>query len=221
MFFMEQNPFILTEKNSLASRFVAQMRNINQQNDRLRFRFNLQRLGQILAYEISKTMEYQYENVQTPLANSRVALPKENPVLLTIFRAGLPFFQGFLDYFDEADCAFVGAYRAEHAEKNIKINTDYIASPSLEGREVILIDPMLATGNSVIEAVMHLSVRHGKPRKWHIAAAIAGKPGAERVMQTFPDAKLWIAALDDELNAASYIVPGLGDAGDLCFGGKI
>jgi uracil phosphoribosyltransferase len=218
---MKNSYFCLTDENSVAAHFLAQLREKGVHDDRLRFRYNLQRTGQILAYEISKTLPYETKVIETPLGTKEVAFIAEKPVLITILRGGLTFFQGFLDYFDDSECAFIGAYRAEHQDSDVKIKTDYIAAPSLEGKNVILIDPMLATGHSLADAVEHLSKRHGTPKSLHIACTIASKAGIDFLRKKFPHAKLWLGAVDDELNSASYIVPGLGDAGDLCFGEKL
>lgn len=213
--------FILLDKNSVADQFMAELREVGIQNDRLKFRLNLQRLGQILAYEISKTLTYEVREIQTPLGIKNVAKMEKNPVLLTILRAGLPFFQGFLDYFDQSDAGFVGAYRMEDTRNEIKIKTDYIAAPPLSEQNLIVIDPMLATGSSMIDAIKRLYEQHGEPQNLHIACVIASKFGLKNVEKHFPNAHIWACAVDDDLNEASYIVPRLGDAGDLSFGQKM
>jgi uracil phosphoribosyltransferase len=211
--------FVLSEQNSVANHFLAELRDVNQQGDRLRFRTNMIRLGEIMAYEISKKMEYQSVNVQTPINTTQMHLLKEKPILLTVLRAGLPYFQGFLNYFDSSDAGFIGAYRKEGKEE-ISIELDYMAMPSLENRQVILIDPMLATGFSFIRSINELS-KYGHPSHVFIAALVAAPEGIQRITDTLKvPFSLFTVAVDEKLNAASYIVPGLGDAGDLSFGKK-
>jgi len=211
--------FILSEKPSIADKFLSELRNVNIQNDRMRFRKNLERLGEIMAYEISKSWDYQDIQIQTPLAQTTARSPIENPVIFAVLRASLPFYQGFLNFFDEAESGFIGAFREEG--KTIKINLGYHASPSLEGKTVILADPMLATGKSFIESISTI-LSHGTPKIIHITAVIASPEGIEYIREnvTVPY-KLWIGAVDEKLNSKSYIVPGLGDAGDLAFGQKL
>lgn len=214
--------FILNQTDSIASQFIAELRDVNIQQDRMRFRRNLERLGMILAYEVSKRLPYQTANVQTPLAESPSNLLHEQPVLITIMRAGLPFYQGFLHIFDKAENAFIGAFRGAYSTDNsFQIEMGYLASPSLEGKQVILIDPMLATGKSLVKAYKELVESHGKPAHTHVVAAIGSAPGAKYVAENIESCTLWMGALDEELNQKSYIVPGLGDAGDLSFGEKI
>lgn len=209
----------LGEKNSIANQFVAELRNIQVQTDRLRFRANLEKLGSIMAYEISKTLVYQSQGIQTPLGNIQNNLIQTQPVLITVLRAGLPYYQGFQNFFDGAPAGFIGAYRKEGAE--IKINLEYLATPDLIGKTVILIDPMLATGKSIIRAVQELE-RHGKPAHIHVAALIAAPEGIKYVQDSLKHrATVWTFAIDEKLDHRFYIVPGLGDAGDLSFGEKI
>jgi len=209
----------LGQQNSIASQFVAGLRDVQVQNDRLRFRANLERLGAIMAYEISKTLAYQSQLVQTPLATLHANLLHTQPVLITILRAGLPYYQGFQNFFDTAPAGFIGAYRKEGAE--IKINLEYLATPDLTDQTVILIDPMLATGKSIIRAVHELQ-RHGKPKQIHVAALIAAPEGIRFVQENLKHlATIWTFAIDEKLDHRSYIVPGLGDAGDLSFGEKL
>ena len=211
--------FVLSEQNSVANHFLAELRDVNQQGDRLRFRTNMIRLGEIMAYEISKKMSYQSANVQTPLKATQMQLLKEKPILLTVLRAGLPYFQGFLNYFDSADAGFIGAYRKEGKEE-ISIELDYMAMPSLENRQVILIDPMLATGFSFIRSINELA-KFGRPSHIFIASLVAAPEGIKRIADSLKmPFSLFTVAVDEKLNAASYIVPGLGDAGDLSFGKK-
>lgn len=209
----------LGEKNSIANQFVAELRNVQIQTDRQRFRANLEKLGSIMAYEISKTLAYQSQVIQTPLAQTQTNLLHTQPILITVLRAGLPYFQGFQNFFDSAPAGFIGAYRKEGAE--IKINLEYLATPDLTGQTVLLIDPMLATGKSIIRAVQELE-RHGKPVHIHVAALIAAPEGIEYVQQNLKlPATIWTFAMDEKLDHRFYIVPGLGDAGDLSFGEKL
>jgi uracil phosphoribosyltransferase len=213
--------FILTENNNIAHHFIAELRDVTIQHDSMRFRRNLERLGELMAYEISKTMRYRPRVVETPLGFAHMQELEEQPVLVPILRAGLPLYQGFLNLFDCAPSAFIGAFRGQHAaDFTFEIEMRYIAAPDLSGRELILIDPMLATGKSVLIAIEAL-MQYGKPDKIHIVSAIASREGAAHVRQRLPEARLWTGALDEELNDKFYIVPGLGDAGDLAFGDKI
>ena len=211
--------YILNRKPSVANHFIAELRDVNVQKDSMRFRRNLERLGEILAYRISTQLVYQPQPVQTPLAVSEEQVLLDFPVLATVLRAGLPFHQGFLNYFDQATSAFVAAYRVE-ATSEISVHVDYLAAPSLEGKVLLLVDPMLATGKS-LALTYKAMLRFGTPRQVHIAAAIASPEGVAHLQQELPEAHIWLGALDEKLNAKSYIVPGLGDAGDLAFGAKI
>lgn len=208
---------------SLASRYVRELRDVEIQGDPLRFRRNLERLGEIMAYEISKRLEYHQENVTTPLAEAKAEEITDKVVLATILRAGLPFHQGFLNYYDSADNAFVSAYRS-YREKGDKFEVlvEYLASPDIEGKTLILVDPMLATGSSM-ELGYKALLRNGTPAKIHIASVIASQQAVDYVAQVMPEDKttIWCAAIDPEINSHSYIVPGLGDAGDLAFGVKL
>lgn len=221
--------FVFAQHASIANQYIAELRDLRIQADRARFRRNLERLGELTAYEISRTMAYQNGTVQTPLAVAESQTLLQQPVLATIMRAGLPFHQGFLNVFDQADNAFAGAYRTtarrqsdtdEPDENEFDIVMEYISSPDLSGRTLILIDPMLATGRS-LEQVYHSLLRYGIPAQTHIAAAIASPEGVRYVQNQLPQCHLWLGAIDSHLNAHYYIVPGLGDAGDLAFGGKI
>ncbi len=179
----------------------------------------MQRLGEILAYHISGTLQYESREIQTPLAVAEAMLLAEQPVLATVLRAGLPFHQGFLNYFDQSPSAFVAAYRVEDSDE-LRVHVEYVATPSLEGRTLILVDPMLATGTSLALTYQQM-LRFGKPRQVHIAAVIASPEGVAHLRREIPDATLWLAALDERLNEHAYIVPGLGDAGDLAYGSKL
>jgi uracil phosphoribosyltransferase len=212
--------YILSNQPSIANQFIAELRSIHIQKDRLRFRKNLERIGEILAYEISKTMDYKIVEVETPLAISKVEVPKHQPVIIAVLRASLPFYQGFLNFFDMAESGFIGAFR-EEKKSAISINLGYHASPDITGKEIILADPMLATGKSIIESIQTL-LRHGEPRIIHIAAAFAAPEGVDYIKNNLKiPHKIWLGALDEKLNSQSYIVPGLGDAGDLAFGEKL
>ncbi len=206
---------------SLVSRYMLELRSVDIQNDRLRFRTNIDRIGQIMAYEISKRLEYKETEVTTPLGKCICQEPADQIVLATILRAGLPFHHGFLSYFDHAENAFVSAYR-RYKEKGdtFDVLIEYLASPSIEGKTLILVDPMLATGSSMDLAYRAL-LSKGTPAHIHVASVIASKQSVEYIRQHLPDdTTLWCGAIDDEVNAHSYIVPGLGDAGDLAYGEK-
>ena len=207
------------EKPSLVSQYLAEMRDINVQNDRLRFRRNLERLGEIFAYEISKDLEYKNVQVTTPLGVEATCQVISEPlVLATIFRAGVPFHQGFLRYLDNAENAFVSAYRKY--KENFDILIEYLASPRLDGKTLILCDPMLATGASM-ELSYKALLTKGTPAKLHVASVIASKQAVDYLQSVMPEeAELWVGVIDDDINAHSYIVPGLGDAGDLAYGTK-
>jgi uracil phosphoribosyltransferase len=208
------------KNNSIFNQFISEIRNIDVQNDRMRFRRNCERMGEIFAYEISKTFNYKPEPITTPLGTANMFLIEEQPVLATILRAGLPLHQGLLNYFDNADNAIVSAYRKHKKDGSFIIESKYMASPSLENRIVILSDPMLASGASMVE-IYKLLMDKGSPKKIHLVALIASKEGVAFAERNLPeDTTLWVGAIDDELTAQSYIVPGLGDAGDLAYGIK-
>ena len=211
--------FVLNQQNSVANHFLAELRDCNHQWDRMRFRTNMIRLGEIMAYEISKKMIYSPISIQTPLKETTISVLKESPVLITVLRAGLPYFQGFLNYFDRSDAGFIGAYRKEgHVEVTVQL--DYLATPSLQDKQVILIDPMLATGNSFIRSITEL-VKRGRPAHIYIAALVAAPEGIKNLMEHLEvPYSLFTISIDEKLNDESYIVPGLGDAGDLSFGVK-
>ena len=210
----------LSEKNSLVSNWVAELRNTEIQNDRMRFRKNLERIGEVVAYEISKRMQYEEKEIETPLGTSMTRVLKDQPVLATILRAGIPMHQGMLNYFDKADNAFISAYRKHHKDGTFEISLDYVSCPDLEDRIVIISDPMVATGSSLVKTIQYLK-DEGNPREIHIVCAIACTVGIEYVKREEPSVVIWCGAIDDELTAKGYIVPGLGDAGDLAFGTKM
>ncbi|MBP2691093.1 MAG: uracil phosphoribosyltransferase [Muribaculaceae bacterium] len=208
------------ETPSLVSQYLMEMRSIDIQCDPLRFRRNLERLGEIMAYEISKTLDYNTVQIQTPLAKADCKVIADDIVLATIFRAGIPFHQGFLAYFDCAQNAFVSAYRKYKEKENFDVCIEYLASPNLDGKTLVLVDPMLATGASM-ELSYRALLTKGTPAKVHIASVIASKKAVDYLNGVLPDdATLWVGVIDDEINAHSYIVPGLGDAGDLAYGVK-
>jgi len=210
----------LSEQHSLFSNWMSELRSTEIQNDRLRFRRNLERVGQVIAYEISKTMEWKEQEIQTPLGSHNSKVLAEQPVLATILRAGLPLHHGLLSYFDRADNAFISAYRKHHRDGTFQINLEYLSCPSIDDRIIIMCDPMLATGASVVAALRSLQTV-GNPSQIHIASAIAATVGIEYVLREFGDKLyIWCGDIDDELTAKGYIVPGLGDAGDLAFGPK-
>lgn len=211
----------LSETNSLFSQFIAEIRDAAIQGDRMRFRRNLERVGEIFAYEISKQLTYTTREVTTPLGDAQCNVLSDMPVLATIMRAGLPLHQGMLNYFDHSDNAFVSAYRRHDKHGDFEIKVEYLSSPSLQGRQVILCDPMLATGNSMVLSYEAL-LQRGKPAHTHVVSVIGSTEGVEHVKSNMPDnTTLWMGAIDEELTAEAYIVPGLGDAGDLAFGSKL
>ena len=210
----------LSKEHSLVSNWIAEIRDTEIQKDRMRFRRNLERIGEIAAYEISKVLPASEKEVQTPLGVASCKTLDEQPVLATILRAGLPLHQGLLNYFDKADNAFVSAYRKHDAEGSFEISLEYLSSPEIEDRILIISDPMLATGASLVKTVQYLR-EEGEPKSIHIVAAIACTIGIEYVRREVPKASIWCGDIDDELTAKGYIVPGLGDAGDLAFGPKM
>lgn len=210
------------ETPSLVSQYMMELRNVDIQNDPLRFRTNLQRIGKIMSYEISRRLEYKDVVINTPLGECICQTPADQVVLATILRAGLPFHEGFLSFFDHAENAFVSAYR-RYKEKgdSFDVLIEYLASPSIEGKTLILVDPMLATGSSM-ELAYRALLSKGTPARIHVASVIASRQSVNYITSTFPVEKttLWVGAIDEEVNAHSYIVPGLGDAGDLAYGKK-
>ncbi len=210
----------LSEQHSLVSNWINEIRDVDIQGDRMRFRRNLERIGEVAAYEISKVLPFEETDVQTPLGIANGKKLKDQPVLATILRAGLPLHQGLLNYFDRADNAFISAYRKHNKDGSFEISLDYISCPELEDRVVIISDPMLATGSSLVKTI-HFLREEGRPKEIHIVAAIACTVGIEYVKREEPAVTVWCGDIDDELTAKGYIVPGLGDAGDLAFGVKI
>ncbi|ODS89410.1 MAG: uracil phosphoribosyltransferase [Chryseobacterium sp. SCN 40-13] len=211
---------ILSNEFSLVNSWINALRNVNTQQDRMKFRRNLERIGEIAAYEISKGLKQTELEIQTPLDTVQVKDIAVQPVVTTILRAGVPLFQGILNYFDEADCGFVAAYRKHDANDYFSIKQDYLTCPNIDGRPLIVADPMLATGASLIEALKDL-LSHGKPSQMHIVAAIASREGVEILERAYPEAYIWVGAMDDHLTSKGYISPGLGDAGDLSYGEKL
>jgi uracil phosphoribosyltransferase len=209
----------LSEKNSLVNTWISEIRDVNVQTDRMRFRRNLERIGEVAAYEISKTMAFVDKEVQTPMGTSVCKVFQEQPVLATILRAGMPLHQGMLNYFDKADNAFISAYRKHHRDGSFEISLEYVSCPDLTDRILILCDPMLATGSSLVKTIQYLK-DEGMPKAIHIVSAIACTVGIEYVRREQPQVTIWCGDIDEELTAKGYIVPGLGDAGDLAFGTK-
>ncbi|MCH8903696.1 MAG: uracil phosphoribosyltransferase [Bacteroidetes bacterium] len=210
----------LGEENSLVAAFIAEIRDKKVQQDRMRFRRNLERIGEITAYELSKTLEWVDHEVETPLGLAKSVKLKNQPIIGNILRAGLPLHNGLLNFFDQADNAFISAYRKHKEDGSFDIKLDYLSSPALDGRTLILVDPMLATGASIVSVLNEL-MKEGKPSGIHIVTVIASEQGLKYVEEHYPDCTIWICAVDAELDAKSYIIPGLGDAGDLAFGEKI
>ncbi len=213
----------LSEQDTILNKYLAEIRDKDYQTNRLVFRNNMKRIGHIMAYEISKTLQYAATDIQTPLGTSRIALPEDDIVIGTILRAGLPFHEGFLDVFDHAANAFVSAYRkyTDESHTEISVHVEYLASPTITGKTLIIADPMLATGGSM-ELGYKAFLSKGTPAHVHVACIIATQEAVEYIKTVFPEDKttIWCAAIDPILNEHKYIVPGLGDAGDLCFGEK-
>ncbi|PKV48399.1 uracil phosphoribosyltransferase [Aquimarina sp. MAR_2010_214] len=209
-------------KNSILNQFVLELRDITIQKDAMRFRKNIERIGEILSYELSKTLDYEIKTVQTPLGTKEISVPKNALVLCSILRAGLPLHQGLLNYFDAAENGFISAYRDhQNDDDDFEIVVKYLASPSLQDKTLILADPMLATGKT-LENTFTVMKRHGMPEQVHIVSVIGSEQGISYIKNVFPEnTHLWIAAVDEKLNDKSYIIPGLGDAGDLSFGIKM
>ncbi|MCC6181444.1 MAG: uracil phosphoribosyltransferase [Bacteroidia bacterium] len=213
---------ILSEKNSIFNQYIAELRDTEIQKDSMRFRRNLERMGEIMAYELSKTLEYTSKQTNTPLGIAETKHLKTEPVIATILRAGLPMHIGVLNYFDKAQNAFISAYRRYHKDNSFDIHVEYVSSPNLDDKILILCDPMIATGNSIVLSYKAI-LSKGTPKHVHIISAIGSKEGIDFVKQHMPTQNytIWCGAVDEELTAHSYIVPGLGDAGDLAFGEKI
>jgi uracil phosphoribosyltransferase len=211
----------LSKHHSLLNHWVAELRDVHVQNDRMRFRRNIERIGEVAAYELSKTLRFKSVDVTTPLGIASTSLLEEQPVLGTILRAGLPLHQGMLNYFDKADNAFISAYRKHHPDGSFEISLEYLSCPDLNNRILILCDPMLATGASLVETIQAIQKTY-TPAQIHIVVTIASQKGIEHVEKELGAAiPIWCAAIDPILNDKSYIVPGLGDAGDLAFGSKM
>ena len=206
------------ENDTLLNKFIAQMRDVGVQGDSMRFRRNLERTGEVMAYEISKTLHYSMRTVETPLGEAEVALPDDQIVIATILRAGLPFHQGFLNYFDDAQSAFVSAYRKYSKDGSFRIHVEYISTCELSGKTLLLVDPMLATGGSAAEAIGEMKKRGCKHIK--LMVLVAAPEGIKHIQELYPDVDIYAGALDQCLNEKGYIVPGLGDAGDRIFGTK-
>ncbi|WP_109302298.1 uracil phosphoribosyltransferase [Aquimarina sp. AU474] len=209
-------------ENSVLNQFVLELRDVDLQRDTLRFRKNIERIGEILGYELSKVLDYQSKTAQTPLGSKTILVPENDIVLCAILRAGLPLHQGLLNYFDKAENAFISAYRQhENDQDDFEVIVKYLASPSLQGKTLILIDPMLATGKT-LENTFKAMKAHGVPKHIHIVSVIGSNQGVAYAQTIFPEnTHLWIAAIDEKLNSKSYIIPGLGDAGDLAYGVKL
>ena len=213
---------ILSQQNSIFNQFVAELRDITIQKDSMRFRRNLERMGEIMSYEISKTLNYQTKETTTPLGIAETSHLVDQPVIATILRAGLPMHIGVLNYFDRAQNAFISAYRRHHKDNTFDIHVEYVSSPNIDGKVLILCDPMIATGGSIVLAYKAILAK-GTPKHVHIISAISSREGVDYVKANLPSKNftIWCGAIDEELTAHSYIVPGLGDAGDLAFGEKI
>ena len=212
----------LGAKNTILNNYIAELRNVEVQGDRMRFRKNLERIGELMAYEISKTLDYETVSVTTPLGEKEMNIIVDQPVLATIMRAGLPLHQGFLNIFDKADNAFIAAYRKYDKNEDFEIRIEYYSAANIDGRVLMLVDPMLATGSSLVQCLNGLLHDEMKPSRLHLVAVIASAEGVDYVKKKLAkyDATLWVGNIDDELTAKAYIVPGLGDAGDLAYGEK-
>ena len=211
----------LGESNSVLNHFIAEIRDKDIQKDSLRFRKNLERIGQVMAYEVSKVLDYRVVKVETPLGSKEVGLLSNQPVIASILRAGLTIHQGLLNVFDGAENAFISAYRKDISQNEFDVHVEYLACPDLEEKILILADPMLATGRSMV-MVYKAILQNGTPKKIHIVSVIASRDGLDYLQENLPEnSEIWIAAVDEELNSKSYIIPGLGDAGDLAYGSKL
>jgi uracil phosphoribosyltransferase len=210
----------LSDHKSIINKFIYEMRSVAIQKDSMRFRINMERLGELMAYEISKKLDYKSVIAETPLGEAMIDMPSQQIVLASILRAGLPLHQGFLRIFDDVENAFISAYRSHHKDGSFDIKLQYVTCPNLDGKVLIILDPMLATGASLHKTLEELQ-EYGSPSHIHIAAAISSRQGINHVHRFFPHAHIWTAAIDEELTAKSYIVPGLGDAGDLSYGAKL
>ncbi len=210
----------LSTSHSLVSNWVSELRNVDVQNDRMRFRRNLERIAEVIGFEISKQLEFEEKEITTPMGLATCKVLKHQPVLATILRAGLAMHNGLLNYFDRADNAFLSAYRKHNVDGTFEIRLEYMSCPEVDGRVVIISDPMLATGSSLVKSIQHLK-DEGDIKELHIVCAIACSVGIEYVLRAEPKATIWCGDIDDELTAKGYIVPGLGDAGDLAYGSKM
>lgn len=212
----------ISEKNSILNNFIAELRDTSIQKDRMRFRRNIERIGEILSYELSKELQFSTSRVETPLGSTNLELPEKDIVLCSILRAGIPLHTGLLNYFDWAENSFISAYRHyPYGDEKFEILVEYLASPSLEGKVLLLADPMLATGRSFVNVLEALEPM-GKPKAIHLISVIGAREGINYVSECFPEnSHLWIATIDEKLDKRGYIVPGLGDAGDLAFGPKL
>jgi uracil phosphoribosyltransferase len=211
----------LSKEHSLITNWISELRNITIHNDRMRFRRNLERIGEVIAYEMSKQMPSKVVPITTPLGIHQSKLLQEQPVLATILRAGLPLHQGMLNYFDKADNAFISAYRKHHDDGSFEISIEYLSCPDLNNRILIVSDPMLATGASLVQTIKAITKTH-QPKEIHIVVAIASREGIQTVEAALgKDIPIWCGDIDETLNDHSYIIPGLGDAGDLAFGTKM
>ena len=214
---------VLSEQNTILNKFLAQIRDKRIQQDSMRFRRNMERIGEITAYELSKTLNYRTSVVETPLGEASVEMIDDQIVLATVLRAGLPYHQGFLNFFDDAQNAFVSAYRKSTKDGKFTVKVEYISCGSFEGKTLLLVDPMLATGSSLVLTYEALCQKGGMPLHTHVASVIASEQGLDYAMKHMPrqDTTIWVAAVDEELTSRAYIVPGIGDAGDLAYGEKI
>ena len=210
----------LSKDHSLVSNWVSELRDINVQEDRQRFRRNLERIAEVIGYEISRELETEEKEITTPMGIARAKVLKDQPVLATILRAGLAMHNGLLNYFDRADNAFLSAYRKHNSDGSFEIALEYMSCPPIDGRVVIVSDPMLATGASLIKAIQYLKDA-GNIKKLHVVCAIAATKGINALQQAEPYATIWCGDIDDELSDKGYIIPGLGDAGDLAYGAKM
>ena len=214
---------ILDKQNTVLNSFLQELRDENIQKDSMRFRENLRRIGFLMAYEISKTLAYKETDVQTPLGVAQIQLPQNNIVIATILRAGIPFHKGFLDVFDKAENAFISSHRHWSKKGELQIAVESVSTASLEGKTLIIVDPMFATGRSIQDAYNALIEKGGRPDNTHIASVIAVDEGVEYVRRNMAleNVTIWTAALDHDMTVKNYIIPGIGDPGDLAFGGKI
>lgn len=214
--------FHLLEQNTIANKFISQLRDIAIQKDSMRFRRNIERIGEILGYELSKTLEYIPKEVQSPLGVTTINSPSDTLVICSILRAGIPLHMGLLNYFDQAENSFISAYRHHpNQDEHFEIKVEYLASPSIDGKILVLADPMLATGSSFVNVYKAIE-KVGTPKEIHIVSVIAAQEGIDYLASKLPsNTKLWVGTIDPDLDSSGYIVPGLGDAGDLCFGEKM